>query len=79
LRYSLETKLSAETVRKEALAYFGDRLGLKVTDDKDNALCLEGGGGYVTIRVCSGDKTSVEILTQEWDNAVTDFLTKIRK
>jgi hypothetical protein len=79
LRYSLETKLSAETVRKEALAYFGDRLGLKVTNDGENALCLEGGGGYVTITVCPGDRTSVEIQTQEWDNVVTAFLAKIRK
>ena len=79
MRYSLETKMSAETVRAEALEYFGDRLGLKVTNDEDNALCLEGGGGYVTILVCPGDKTSVEIETREWDNAVTDFLTKIHK
>jgi hypothetical protein len=79
LRYSLETKMAAEAVRTEALAYFRDRLGLRVTNDEENALCLEGGGGYVTILVCPGDKTSIEIETREWDNAVTDFLTKIHK
>jgi len=79
LRYSLETKLSAEAVRKEALAFFRGRLGLKVTNDGENSLCLEGGGGYVTITVCPGDRTSVEIQTQEWDNVVPDFLAKIRK
>jgi len=75
----LKRKWQPRRLGQRPLAYFRDRLGLSVTNDEENALCLEGGGGYVTILVCPGDKTSIEIETREWDNAVTDFLTKIHK
>ena len=79
MRYSLETKLESEKVKQRALAYFKDELGLKVTSDEGNTLCLEGGGGHVTLLVCPGDKTRIEIETQEWYRAVTQFMTKIRR
>lgn len=78
MRYSLETKLSPETVMTEAHAYF-EKLGLKVSRDEEDALCLEGGGGHVTVTVCPGIRTSIEIETQEWDDAVKNFMLKIKK
>jgi len=79
LRYSVETGLAPEAVMKEALAYFRDGLGLKVSSDEENTLCLEGGGGHVTLIVCPGVKTTVEIETREWDRAVTQFMVRIRR
>lgn len=79
MRYSVETSLAPEAVIKEALAYLRDGLGLKVVSNEENTLCLEGGGGHVTLTVCPGVKTAVEIETREWDRAVTEFMSKIRK
>lgn len=78
LRYSMETKLSPETVMKEALDYF-EKLGLKVSRDEEDTLCLEGGGGHVTLTVCPGMRTSIEIETQEWDDVVKNFMLKIKR
>ena len=77
MRYSIETRLSSEKVLKEARAYFIDVLGLKVSSEEENKLCLEGGGGYVTILTCPGTKTNIEIETQEWDRVVKEFMEKI--
>jgi len=79
LRYSVDTSLPPEAVIKEALAYFRDGLGLKVSSNEENTLCLEGGGGHVTLVVCPGAKTRVEIETREWDRAVRQFLSRIQR
>jgi len=79
LRYSIETRLTPEAVIKEALAYFGTELGLKVSSKEENILSLEGGGGHVTLIICPGEKTTVEIETREWDRAVTQFMSRIRR
>jgi hypothetical protein len=75
----LETKLPTETLVKEAISFFVNTFGLKITNQEENSICFEGGGGQVTIVFCPGTKTNVEIETQEWDNIVREFMTKIRK
>ena len=79
MRYSVETKLSLDAVKKEVLAFFVNGLGLKIVSDEPETLCLEGGGGHVTMVFCPGTTTTIEIETQEWDNSVTDFMRKIKK
>ena len=79
LRYSIETKLSSDAVRKEALTYFVNGFGLKTVSDESDTLCLEGGGGQITMMFCPGTTTTIEIETQEWDNAVRDFMSKIKR
>ncbi len=79
LRYSVDTKLPLEAVKKEALTQFVEKLGLNVTNDEEDSLCLEGGGGHITMTFCPGPRTSVEIDTQEWDVAVREFMQRIRK
>ncbi len=79
MRYSLETKLSAEAIKKEAITNFVDKLGMSVISDQAGTLCLEGGGGHITMVFCPNGVTTLEIQTQEWDDAVKDFLAKIRK
>lgn len=79
MRYSVETRLSPEKVMEEARSFFISGFGLKVSSEEENELCLEGGGGYVTILTCSGAKTSVEIETREWDRAVEEFMERIHR
>ncbi len=79
MRYSVETKLTPEKVVEEARSYFINSFGLRISSDEENKLCLEGGGGYVTILVCPGAKTSVEIETREWDRAVKEFMERIHR
>lgn len=79
MRYSTETKVSPETILKEAITFFRDTLGLKITNNDADTLCFEGGGGHITIIVFPGKKAVVEIETQEWDEDVKKFMLKIRK
>ena len=79
MRYSVETKLPTTKVIEEVRSYFIDNFGLKTTSEAENRLCLEGGGGYVTILLCPGARTSVEIETRELDRAVKEFMERIRR
>jgi hypothetical protein len=75
MRYGTETKLSTSEVLAKAEAYFGEGgLGLQVTSHDECCISLEGGGGQVTVTVTAGDKTSVDVETQEWDYQVKNFI-----
>jgi hypothetical protein len=75
MRYGTETKMSTSEVLRNAEAYFGEGgLGLQVTSRDECCLSLEGGGGHVTVTVTAGDKTSVDVETQEWDYQVKSFM-----
>ena len=76
-RYGVETRLSVSEVLDGAEEYFGQGgLGLEVTSRDDCCISLEGGGGHVTITASEGDKTSVELETQEWDYQVKEFMAE---
>jgi hypothetical protein len=75
MRYGTETKLSTSEVLRKAEAYFGEGgLGLQVTTHDECCISLVGGGGHVTVTVTEGDKTSVDVETQEWDYQVKGFI-----
>lgn len=75
MRYGTETKLSTSEVLTKAEAYFGEGgLGLQVTYHDECCISLAGGGGQVTVTVTAGDKTSVDVETQEWDFQVKSFI-----
>ncbi|MGB9301671.1 MAG: hypothetical protein WCD51_13915 [Anaerolineae bacterium] len=75
MRYGTETKLSTSEVLRKAEAYFGEGgLGLQVTSHDECCISLAGGGGQVTVSVREGDKTSVDVETQEWDYQVKRFI-----
>ncbi|MGD0056625.1 MAG: hypothetical protein ABSB83_02075 [Methanomassiliicoccales archaeon] len=76
MRYGVSTKLPPEKVIEKAIEYF-EKLGLKTTARDDSMVCLEGGGGHVTVTVCSGDETDVDIVTSEWDYHVKQFVQRI--
>jgi len=76
MRYGVSTKLSPEKVIAKAVEYF-EKLGLKVTARDDRMVCLEGGGGQVTITACSNKETEVDIVTSEWDYHAKQFMQRI--
>ena len=79
LRLEVQTKLSSEKAIEQAVAFFGpDGYGLEVKENYKNHAYFEGGGGSVTVTTSvKGDKTSVDIVSKEWDFQVQEFVEKI--
>ena len=75
LNLEVETKLSKEEATKKVKKTFGEGgHGLKLVDESGSCLSFEGGGGYVTVTIgAKGSKTSIELVTQEWDFQVKEF------
>lgn len=80
LNLSAGTKLDKEEVIKRAVAFFGPGgYGLEVTEEADGYAAFTGGGGGIEVTaVTEGKKTSVDLLSQEWDYQVREFLDKIK-
>ena len=79
LRMATRTKLSPEEAIKRAVKFFGpDGHGLKVKEQSATRASFEGGGGIVEVTACAEEKgTSVELVSQEWDYQVKEFIGKI--
>ncbi len=75
LNLEVETKLSKGEAIKRVKKTFGEGgHGLKLTDESDSCLSFEGGGGYVTVTIeAKGDKTVIDLVTQEWEFHVKEF------
>ena len=77
-RYSVETTLSPEETVQKAVAYFGEGgLGLDVTDRGPCCARFVGGGGHVLVTTNTGEKTTVELETREWDYDAKRFMRQI--
>ncbi len=80
MRYSVKTKLTPEEVIERAVKFFGKGgVGLEVTSQDASTICLEGGGGHVTLIVCPCELTDVDLETREWDYQVKRFMENISK
>lgn len=79
LRIAKKTKLSPEGAIDKAVTFFGPKgYGLTVVEQSPTCAKFEGGGGRVEVTSCAGDKrTSVEIVSDEWDAQTKEFLTRI--
>jgi hypothetical protein len=79
LRMVTKTKLSPEEAIKRAVAFFGpDGYGLGVKVQSTDSVYFEGGGGGVKVAACAeGKETSVELVSQEWDYQVKEFIGTI--
>jgi hypothetical protein len=79
LRLSVKTKLSPEEAIKRAVKFFGpEGLNLEVKDECATSATFEGGGGGVEVSACTEDKkTSVELVSREWDYQVRKFAEDI--
>jgi len=80
MRYAVKTNLKPDEVIERAIKFFGKGgVGLEVTERNARTVCLEGGGGHVTIIVCPGELTDVDLETREWDYQVKRFMENIGK
>jgi hypothetical protein len=77
LNMEAKTRLSPEEVVRRLKKFFGkEGLGLKVTEETPQCLSFVGSGGYVTATLCLEDgKTRVDLVTQEWEIQVKEFLS----
>ena len=76
MRYGANSKLPPEKVIAKAKTYFG-KLGLTVLSEDRGSVCMEGGGGSVTVSVCGDKESEIEIETTEWDHNVKQFVQMI--
>ena len=79
LRIETKTKLAPAEVIKRAVSFFGPSgHGLKVTEQSEASIAFEGGGGLVSLAICIEEKkTSVELVSREWDYQVKEFIEKL--
>ncbi len=81
MRIGVKTKLNPDEVIRRAGEFFGPGrgYGLKITDQDETHICLEGGGGTVDVLACAGDDgTTVDLVSTEWDVQIREFIGKIR-
>ncbi|HEY3419208.1 MAG TPA: hypothetical protein VGK23_01490 [Methanomassiliicoccales archaeon] len=76
MRYGASSKLPPERLIAKAKAYFL-KLGMTVVSEDTDSICLEGGGGSVTVTACGENQSEVDITTTEWDNQVKMFIQMI--
>lgn len=77
LNISGKTSLSHDKIIQKIKNYFGQKgLKLELTEEDPDCLSFTGGGGYVTATICSEEgKNRVDIVTQEWEYHVKEFLS----
>jgi hypothetical protein len=80
LRISKETTLKPEDVIKKSIGFFGPGgNNMKVASQAEGCISFEGGGGTVSLTIQpSGKKNSVEIITQEWEEPVKEFMRRLK-
>ena len=80
LKIGTKTKLAPEEVTKRAKEFFGPGgYGLEVVEETPTAACFEGSGSRVELIACSEEKgASADLVSQEWDYQVKEFVKKIR-
>jgi hypothetical protein len=79
LNLEVKTKLRQEEAVSRVKKFFGKGgLGLDLSEENQQCLSFQGGGGYVTATICSeGDKTRIDLVTQEWDIQVKEFASRL--
>ena len=80
MRLEHRSELSREQVLQRLKHNFGEGgLGLALKEETAACVTFEGGGGYVTASLCE-DKggTRVDIVSQEWDYHVKNFISNLR-
>lgn len=79
IRMEGKSGLAPEEVLARAKKFFGKGgQGLELTEENASCLTFTGGGGYVTATVClEGKQTKVDLVSQEWEYQVKEFLSTL--
>ena len=74
-----QSRLAPQEVLGRLRKFFGKGgQGLELTEENASCLTFTGGGGYVTANVCrEGEQTKVDLVSQEWEYQVKEFLSQI--
>ena len=74
------TKLPAEDVMKKAIGFFGPGgYNLEIKEQEDGYAYFQGGGGGVEVSIhTENSKTSVDMITREWEYQVKQFAREIK-
>jgi hypothetical protein len=76
----VKTKLTAKEAIGKAVDFFGeDGLGLVIVDQDPRCVHFQGGGGRVSVRAVTGNGTTLNLDTSEWDDHVKQFIRQIRE
>ena len=79
LNMETKTKLDRDLLIKKMNDFFGSGgLGLELTENGADCFTYTGGGGFVEITLCNDEKkTSVNMITREWEIQVKKFAQMI--
>ncbi len=78
--YGLVTRMKVPDIFAKTIAYFGPGgLGLTLTEQGPCCLHLEGGGGFVDLRVSEGNPVEVELVLSELEYHAAPFMRIIKK
>ncbi len=74
-----QSTLSSEELMARLKKHFGKWWwGLEMTEENSSCVSFRGGGGYVKARVFrENGKTKVNLVTQEWEFQVKEFLSEL--
>ncbi len=73
-----QSKLKPEELMARLKIYFVEKCGLEVTEENPSCISFSGSAGYVNATVCSENgKTSVNLMTQEWEYQAKEFLSQL--
>lgn len=77
--FGKQTRLKPAQVIEKAVAFFGPTgVGLQVQDQGGDCARFEGGGGFVFISTCEGEKrTEVSLETREWEIPSEEFISRL--
>jgi hypothetical protein len=76
--YVVETNISTDEAIEAAVKSFGrGGLGLKLVDRDACCARFEGSGGRVFVKAATGEKTTVDLETHEWEYHVKRFIQRI--
>jgi hypothetical protein len=80
IRMAAKTSMSPEEAIKRAVAFFGPGgYGLEIKEQSASYICFEGGGGVVEVYASAqGKDTALELVSQEWDYQVKEFLGSLK-
>jgi len=77
IRLSVTTKLDNKTIVDKAVDFFGNKNGLKVTEQGDCCASFEGAGGYVRVDITEDEKKEVTVESREHEYLAKKFVESL--